>query len=52
MSLTGLFDVSAPAKLNLFLHVIGRRDDGSRPACITTGTPENFALRLMIAQVW
>ena len=28
MSLTGLFDVSAPAKLNLFLHVIGRRDDG------------------------
>ena len=23
-----LFDVPAPAKLNLFLHVVGRRDDG------------------------
>ena len=28
MSLTALFDVPAPAKLNLFLHVIGRRPDG------------------------
>ena len=28
MSLTGLFDVPAPAKLNLFLHIVGRRDDG------------------------
>jgi 4-diphosphocytidyl-2-C-methyl-D-erythritol kinase len=28
MSLTVLYDVAAPAKLNLFLHVIGRRDDG------------------------
>ena len=28
MSLNALFDVPAPAKLNLFLHVIGRRDDG------------------------
>ncbi len=28
MSLTALFDVPAPAKLNLFLHVVGRRDDG------------------------
>jgi len=28
MSLRALFDVPAPAKLNLFLHVIGRRDDG------------------------
>jgi 4-diphosphocytidyl-2-C-methyl-D-erythritol kinase len=28
MSLNALFDVPAPAKLNLFLHVIGRRADG------------------------
>ncbi len=28
MSLTALYDVAAPAKLNLFLHIIGRRDDG------------------------
>ena len=28
MALRSLFDVAAPAKLNLFLHVIGRRDDG------------------------
>jgi 4-diphosphocytidyl-2-C-methyl-D-erythritol kinase len=28
MSLTGLLDVPAPAKLNLFLHVVGRRKDG------------------------
>lgn len=28
MSLTALYDLPAPAKLNLFLHVIGRRDDG------------------------
>jgi len=28
MSLPALFDVPAPAKLNLFLHVVGRRDDG------------------------
>lgn len=28
MSLRSLLDVPAPAKLNLFLHVIGRRDDG------------------------
>jgi 4-diphosphocytidyl-2-C-methyl-D-erythritol kinase len=28
MSLRGLYDVPAPAKLNLFLHVVGRRDDG------------------------
>ncbi len=28
MSLRALFDVPAPAKLNLFLHVVGRRDDG------------------------
>lgn len=28
MSLRALYDVPAPAKLNLFLHVIGRRDDG------------------------
>jgi len=28
MSLTALFDVPAPAKLNLFLHVVGRRADG------------------------
>jgi 4-diphosphocytidyl-2-C-methyl-D-erythritol kinase len=28
MSLQALYDVPAPAKLNLFLHVVGRRDDG------------------------
>ena len=28
MSLAALYDVPAPAKLNLFLHVIGRRADG------------------------
>lgn len=28
MSLAALYDVAAPAKLNLFLHVIGRRADG------------------------
>ncbi|HEY1392279.1 MAG TPA: 4-(cytidine 5'-diphospho)-2-C-methyl-D-erythritol kinase [Methylibium sp.] len=28
MSLRALYDVPAPAKLNLFLHVIGRRADG------------------------
>lgn len=28
MSLRALFDVAAPAKLNLFLHVVGRRPDG------------------------
>jgi 4-diphosphocytidyl-2-C-methyl-D-erythritol kinase len=28
MSLTSLYDVAAPAKLNLFLHVTGRRADG------------------------
>lgn len=28
MSLTALYDVAAPAKLNLFLHIIGRRADG------------------------
>lgn len=28
MSLTALYDVPAPAKLNLFLHIIGRRADG------------------------
>lgn len=28
MSLNALYDVPAPAKLNLFLHVIGRRADG------------------------
>jgi 4-diphosphocytidyl-2-C-methyl-D-erythritol kinase len=28
MSLAALFDVPAPAKLNLFLHVVGRRPDG------------------------
>lgn len=28
MSLTALYDVAAPAKLNLFLHVTGRRPDG------------------------
>lgn len=28
MTLRSLYDVPAPAKLNLFLHVLGRRDDG------------------------
>ena len=28
MALTQLLDVPAPAKLNLFLHVVGRRNDG------------------------
>ena len=28
MSPTALYDVAAPAKLNLFLHVVGRRADG------------------------
>ena len=28
MSLRALFDVPAPAKLNLFLHIVGRRADG------------------------
>ena len=28
MALRSLFDVAAPAKLNLFLHVVGRRPDG------------------------
>lgn len=28
MPLTALYDVAAPAKINLFLHVTGRRDDG------------------------
>jgi len=28
MAISGLFDVPAPAKLNLFLHVTGRRADG------------------------
>ncbi|MEO7152237.1 MAG: 4-(cytidine 5'-diphospho)-2-C-methyl-D-erythritol kinase [Burkholderiaceae bacterium] len=28
MTLRALYDVAAPAKLNLFLHVVGRRDDG------------------------
>nr|WP_255808525.1 4-(cytidine 5'-diphospho)-2-C-methyl-D-erythritol kinase [Achromobacter sp. ACRQX] len=28
MSFVTLYDVPAPAKLNLFLHVVGRRDDG------------------------
>ena len=28
MSLGGLYDVPAPAKVNLFLHVVGRRADG------------------------
>lgn len=28
MTVRALYDVPAPAKLNLFLHVLGRRDDG------------------------
>jgi len=28
MPLRSLYDVPAPAKLNLFLHIVGRRDDG------------------------
>ena len=28
MALRSLYDVAAPAKLNLFLHVVGRRSDG------------------------
>ncbi len=28
LSVCALYDVPAPAKLNLFLHVVGRRDDG------------------------
>ena len=28
MSLARLYDVAAPAKLNLFLHIVGRRPDG------------------------
>ena len=28
MSLRALWDVPAPAKINLFLHVVARRDDG------------------------
>jgi 4-diphosphocytidyl-2-C-methyl-D-erythritol kinase len=28
MALKALYDLPAPAKLNLFLHVVGRRDDG------------------------
>ena len=28
MSQLALYDVPAPAKLNLFLHIVGRRDDG------------------------
>jgi len=28
VSLQALFDVPAPAKINLFLHVVGRRTDG------------------------
>lgn len=28
MALTALYDLPAPAKLNLFLHVVGRRPDG------------------------
>ena len=28
MSLRSLYDVPAPAKINLFLHIVGRRDDG------------------------
>ena len=36
-----LRDLPAPAKLNLFLHITGRRDDGyhlcSRCSCLSTG---------------
>ncbi|MEO8836906.1 MAG: 4-(cytidine 5'-diphospho)-2-C-methyl-D-erythritol kinase, partial [Caldimonas sp.] len=28
MSVTAIYDVPAPAKLNLFLHVVGKRADG------------------------
>ena len=28
MSLRALYDLVAPAKINLFLHVVGRRADG------------------------
>ena len=28
MSMKAVYDVAAPAKLNLFLHVVGRRADG------------------------
>ena len=28
MTIAALYDVPAPAKLNLYLHVVGRRDDG------------------------
>ncbi len=28
MSLRALYDVPAPGKINLFLHIVGRRDDG------------------------
>jgi 4-diphosphocytidyl-2-C-methyl-D-erythritol kinase len=28
MAVSALYDVPAPAKLNLFLHVVGKRDDG------------------------
>ena len=28
MTIAAIYDVPAPAKLNLFLHVVGRRDDG------------------------
>src|SRR5512132_2220518 len=28
MGIRALYDVAAPAKLNLFLHVVGRRPDG------------------------
>ena len=28
MSMSAIYDVAAPAKVNLFLHIVGRRDDG------------------------
>ena len=28
MTVAAIYDIPAPAKLNLFLHVVGRRDDG------------------------